>query len=80
MLSKEKIPTDEKIRKFFEELLNLLKLEGKNDDIVNGGLKNVINQFAKEQLQKDLPTLSSDEEEQQETIPPLSEKDEPSKE
>lgn len=80
MLSKAKIPTDEKIRKFFEELLNLLKLEGKNDDIVNGGLKNVINQFAKEQLQKDLPTLSSDEEEQQETIPPLSEKDEHSKE
>ena len=80
MLSKAKIPTDEKIRKFFQELLNLLKLEGKNDDIVNGGLKNVINQFAKEQLQKDLPTLSSDEEEQQETIPPPSEKDEPSKE
>ena len=80
MLSNTKILTGEKIRKFFEELLNLLRLEGKNDDIVNGGLENLMKQFAKEQLQKDLPTLSSDEEEQQETIPPLSEKDEPSKE
>ena len=62
MLSNTKILTGEKIRKLFEELLNLLRLEGKNDDIVNGGLENLIKQFAKEQLQKDLPTLSSDEE------------------
>ena len=61
MLSNTKILTGEKIRKFFEELLNLLRLEGKNDDIVNGGLENLMKQFAKEQLQKDLPTLSSDE-------------------
>ena len=44
--------------KFVIEIL--LRLEGKDDDIVDGGLKSLIKHFAKEQLQKDLPTLSSD--------------------